>query len=120
MRSIFQRKTKLFILFTVVFTLSIPGSLIAESVDSGNTGSLSFTEIETEKNKISTDLNSSWMEEADKLMDELLALDVTMYTLINNVGNEDSRISLVLQRSINRKLIYDLMIARNGVIEGDE
>jgi len=66
--------------------------------------------------KMQTGTDSDWLEEADRLMAELLNLDVKMFTLINRVENEVYRKELVRRRSINRKLIYDLAMAINSAI----
>jgi hypothetical protein len=85
-----------------------------ESRDPGGTGLLSSSD--KEENPVENE--SDWLESADRLMKELLALDVRMYSLINSVANEDSRKALIRKRSMIRKLIYDLMAARNTVLDG--
>jgi len=110
-----QKRTVKLILLIISIHFIIPGTLAAELSDSKYTGTLSFTE--TDKSEYIIDEKSDWIIEADRLMDELLALDVKMHTLITSVGNGDSRKALIRQRSINRKLIYDLAIARNAVLE---
>jgi len=85
-----------------------------ESRDIGGTGLLSSSD--KEENPVEGE--SDWLESADRLMKELLELDVRMYSLINSVGNEDSRKALIRERSMIRKLIYDLMAARNTVLDG--
>lgn len=59
--------------------------------------------------------DNEWMAEADRLMDELRALDVRLYTLINTAGGEDSRQKLVRERNNVRRLTVDLLEARNTV-----
>ncbi len=106
MLSIYQRRTVILMLMIISILINIPGNLAAELSDSKYTGSLSFIE---------TDEKSDWIIEADRLMDELLTLDVKMHTLISSVGNGDSLKALIRQRNINRKLIYDLTMAINQV-----
>jgi len=108
------RILKSLFLFTI-FAYHIPGILEADSTESGKTEILNLTEKEigwTQENRA-----SDWLENADRLMEELLAIDVRLYSLINTVENEKSRMVLIRQRSINRKLIYDLTAVRNTVIE---
>ncbi len=105
----------------LIFILSglIPdtsGLFAAESSESRKTGSADFAAaLEIENQAVQ---NPDWLAEADRLMNELLALDAKMHTLITSVGNDESRKALIRQRSINRKLIYDLVVARNTVLVG--
>lgn len=57
-----------------------------------------------------------WLEESDRLMEELHMLDVRMYSLISRIGDDESLRKLIRQRSLNRRLIYDLLSARNNVV----
>ncbi len=56
-----------------------------------------------------------WMNDANRLMNELYVLDVRMHTLLSNSGGEDSRRKLVQERNNIRRLIVDLTEARNNV-----
>ena len=56
-----------------------------------------------------------WISEADRLLDELHAMDVRLYTLINRVGSEESRRKLLSKRSDIRRLIIELTEERNVV-----
>ena len=103
----------LIILITVI--LPVTDTIAAHTVSLRKTGFVDFAEAAEIENQIDSDIE--WLEEADRLMNELTALDVRMYTLINTVRNEDSRKALLKQRNINRKLIYDLIFSRNTVIE---
>ncbi len=99
-----QKKIVLLTITIYLLFLNISELYAAEQPDSVNKGS---------KIENNAEQDSGWIAEADRLIRELLDLDVRMFTLINSVGNTDSRKALIRQRSINRKLIYDLTMAIN-------
>lgn len=99
-----------------VFLLYLTFAAGAENHDSRKTGSVDIRAAMELENRGSG--KAEWLEEADRFMNELLALDVRMYTLINSVGNEESRIALIQKRNLNRKLIYELTMAINQQSSG--
>ncbi len=117
----YQKRLTILIFILSGLIIDTSGLFAAESSgisESRKTGSVVFAAaLEVQNQEVQ---NPDWLSEADRLMDELLALDAKIHTLITSVGNGDSRKALIRQRSINRKLIYDLAIARNAVLEGEK
>jgi hypothetical protein len=101
--------------FVSILLLLFDVNLNAESVGWRNPSSVDFSETPEIQNQIVSD--EAWLDEADRLMGELTSLDVRMYTLISRIGSGDLRKELIEKRNINRKLIYNLAVARNDVIQ---
>lgn len=102
-------------LLPIILALFLPAAILpAETNNWRHSSTVDF--IEAPEIQAQNDRDSIWLAEADRLMEELHLLDVRMYTLISRVGNEESRRKLIEQRSLNRRLIYDLLSARNDVV----
>lgn len=108
------RRTGILLFVILLLLLQLPVLLPAETNSWRNSSSIDFAEAPEIQAQIDEDL--LWLEEADRLMEELHSLDVRMYTLISRVGHHISRRKLIEQRSLNRQLIYDLLSARNDVV----
>lgn len=88
--------------------------LPAETNNRRHSSSIDFAEAPEIQIQVEKDV--LWLEDADRLMEELHRLDVRMYTLISRIGNNESRGKLIEQRGLNRQLIYDLLSERNNVV----
>jgi len=102
-------------IFISILLLLITANLNAESSGWRNSSFIDFSESPEIQNQIISD--EAWLNEADRLMGELTSLDVRMYTLISRIGSEELCKELIEKRNINRKLIYNLAVARNDVIQ---
>lgn len=108
-----NRRTAYLLIF--ISTMFLQAALLtAETNNRRHSSSIDFAEAPEIQAQIDEDV--LWLEDADRLMDELHRLDVRMYTLISSMGNNESRGKLIEQRGLNRQLIYDLLSARNDVV----
>lgn len=108
-----NRRTAYLLLF--ISTMFLQAALLpAETNNRRHSSSIDFAEAPEIQAQIDEDV--LWLEDADRLMDELHRLDVRMYLMISHMGNNDSRGKLIEQRGLNRQLIYDLLSERNNVV----
>lgn len=109
-----QNRRTLYLRLFIITMLLQAAMLPAETNNRRHSSSIDFAEAPEIQIQVEKDV--LWLEDADRLMEELHRLDVRMYTLISRIGNNESRGKLIEQRGLNRQLIYDLLSERNNVV----